>query len=165
MDRFAAASVLSELMLRLAPAGPVPAGYDLLRDALAVLEAAPGIAVEPIGLRALWRLVATLGFSPALDRCARDGAPVPRGAAVFSAADGGVLCPRCAAGTVGARLGAADRRDLEAFLDAEAELPGLDERHLASHRRLLERYVRHHLAEGAPLPALAFWLDRSWAAA
>ncbi len=166
LDRFAVASVLSELMLRLAPASPHPASYDLFRDALALLEAAPAAAVEPLGLRALWRLVGVLGFAPALDRCARDGMPVPgEGSACFSAADGGILCARCATGTVGAELGSADRAALGAFLSAEADLPPLDDRHLASHRRLLERYVRHHLAEGAALPALAFWLDRSWAAA
>jgi DNA repair protein RecO (recombination protein O) len=166
MDRFAVASVLSELMLRLAPANPHPASYDLFRDALALLEAAPGPAVEPLGLRALWRLVSVLGFAPALDACARDAMPVPMsGSVCFSAADGGVLCPNCAAGMMGATLSASDRADLAALLSANADLPLLDDRHLASHRRLLERYVRHHLAEGAALPALAFWLDRSWAPA
>lgn len=166
MDRFAAASLLSELMLRFAPATRHPESYDLFRNALAVLEAAPAAAVEPLGLRALWGLVAVLGFAPSLDVCARDGAPLPVNAGVcFSAQDGGILCARCARGTVGAQLKRADRTDLAAFLDPDAELPSLDEPHLAAHRRLLERYIRYHLAEGATLPALAFWLDRSWIAA
>src|ERR1043166_5084585 len=166
MDRFAAASLLSELMLRFAPAGPHPESYDLFRDALALLEAAPAAAVEPLGLRALWRLVAVLGFAPALTTCAREGDPVPAGGTVcFSAQDGGVLCARCAPSVVGVRLGAGDRASLAAFLDPAAALPSLDERHLAAHRRLLDRYVRHHLGEGAELPALAFWLTRSWVAA
>lgn len=165
MDRFAVASLLSELMLRFAPANPHPTSYDLFRDALAVIEAAPAIAVEPLGLRALWRLVSVLGFAPALFACARDGVAVPPDvSASFSAQDGGVLCPTCARGTVGAELNPADRADLAAFVDFEASLPPLDERHLAAHRRLLERYIRHHLGEGAALPALAFWLTRSWAA-
>jgi DNA repair protein RecO (recombination protein O) len=166
MDRFSAASLLSELMLRFAPANPHPESYDLFRDALAILEAAPAAAVEPLGLRALWRLVAALGFAPALSLCARDGAPVPEGGpACFSPQDGGVLCARCSRGTVGASLSAADREDLAAFLDPAAAPPSLDERHLAAHRRLLERYIRYHLAEGAALPALEFWVNRSWAAA
>jgi len=166
MDRFATAALLSELMLRFAPAGPHPESYDLFRDALALLEAAPAAAVEPLGLRALWRLVAVLGFAPALSACARDGDPVPPdGAASFSPQDGGVLCARCATSVVGARLAAGDRRDLAAFLDPSAELPSPSERHLAAHRRLLDRYIRYHLGEGAALPALAFWLTRSWAAA
>jgi hypothetical protein len=76
-----------------------------------------------------------------------------------------VLCARCARGVVGAALGRGDRTDLAAFLDAAAEIPSLDDRHLAAHRRLLERYIRYHLAEGAALPALEFWITRSWAAA
>src|SRR5512132_2251498 len=64
MDRFATASLLSELMLRFAPASRHPESYDLFRDALAVLEAAHAAAIEPLGLRALWRLVAVLGFAP-----------------------------------------------------------------------------------------------------
>jgi DNA repair protein RecO (recombination protein O) len=166
MDRFAAASVLSELMLRFAPATPHPESYELFRDALAVLEAAPAAAVEPLGLRMLWRLVAVLGFAPSLEVCARDGAPLPEEAVLcFSAQDGGILCARCARGTVGSQLKPGDRADLTGFLAPDAELPSLDDPHLAAHRRLLDRYVRHHLGEGASLPALAFWLDRSWTAA
>jgi len=166
MDRFAAASLLSELMLLFAPATPHAESYDLFRDALAVLEAAPAAAVEPLGLRMLWRLVSVLGFAPSLEVCARDGAPLPEDAAAcFSAPDGGMLCGNCARGTVGTQLKPADRADLMAFLDPDADLPPLDERHLAAHRRLLDRYIRHHLAEGATLPALSFWLGRSWTAA
>jgi DNA repair protein RecO (recombination protein O) len=166
MDRFAVASLLSELMLRFAPATAHAESYDLFRDALAVLEAAPAAAVEPVGLRVVWRLVAVLGFAPALTACARDGVPLaPDTAACFSAQDGGILCPECARGTEGAELKPADRSDLMAFLDPGSAIPSLDERHLAAHRRLLERYIRHHLSEGAALPALAFWLHRSWTAA
>jgi DNA repair protein RecO (recombination protein O) len=166
LDRYATAMLLSELMLRLAPASRHPESYDLFRDALAVLEAAPAAAVEPLGLRALWRLVAVLGFAPALEQCARDGAPLdPAAAACFSPQDGGLLCGNCARDTVGAQLRPADRAALGALLAPEAELPLLDERHLAAHRRLLERYVRYHLAEGAALPALAFWAERGWVAA
>ncbi len=166
MDRYATATLLSELMLRFAPAARHPESYALFRDALAVLEAAPTVAVEPLSLRALWRLVAVLGFAPALDLCARDGAQVASGgSACFSAQDGGILCARCARDTEGAQLKPTDRANLAAFLNPEAEVPLLDDRHLAAHRRLLERYVRYHLAEGAALPALAFWAERGWIAA
>jgi DNA repair protein RecO (recombination protein O) len=165
MDRYATASLLSELMLRFAPAAPHPESYDLFRDALAVLEAAPAAAVEPLGLRALWRLVAALGFAPSLDACVRDGTPLEPGRpARFSPGEGGVLCPRCAAGGGGARMAGKDLADLAALLDPAGAIPLLDEAHLVAHRRLLEHYIRYHLAEGAALPALAFWSARSWAA-
>jgi hypothetical protein len=48
------------------------------------------------------------------------------------------------------------------LLDPGATLPRLDARHSMAHRRLLARYVRHHLAEGAELPALEFWQQRPW---
>lgn len=172
LDRYAAAGLLAELMTRFAPAARHEASFELLRDALAILEVAPAAAVEPLALRSLWRLVAVLGFAPALESCVRCGVPVGMGAVCFSAQDGGMLCPRCARGvgtdqgpSPGARLRPGDRAALVAFLDPEAELPGLDDRHLAAHRRLLERYIRYHLAEGATLPALAFWAERSWRAA
>jgi hypothetical protein len=40
---------------------------------------------------------------------------------------------------------------------AEVALPVLDRRHAAAHTRLVARYVRIHVAEGARLPALEFW--------
>ncbi len=165
LDRFAAASLLTELMLHFAPASHHPESFELLDDALAILEAAPAVAVEPLALRSLWRMVAVLGFSPALAGCARCGADPGAGAACFSPQDGGLLCVRCARGTVGSRLGPGDRAALLSWLDPRAELPVLDDRHLAAHRRLLERYIRFHLAEGAALPALAFWVTQGWLAA
>ena len=166
LPRFAAAAALGEVAWRFSPGGAPPDSFDLLSGALNVLETAPAEAVEVLGLRMLWRLVSVLGFAPALDRCARDGAPLPPGEPLrFSAAEGGGLCRRCGEGQGITTLSPADRSDLEALVRADAELPILDERHAASHRRLFARFLRHHLAEGADLPAIAFWEDRPWVAA
>jgi len=166
VDRFATASVLAELMLKFAPAGPHQPSFDLFRDALAILEATPAGAVDVVGLRCLWRLVSVLGFAPSVERCAREGAALaPDRPALFSPGDGGFLCDRCGLGMSGSRLGTGDRADLAALLGAGAELPLLDEPHLAAHRRLFDRWVRQQLGDGGVLPALAFWLDRRWAAA
>jgi hypothetical protein len=40
--------------------------------------------------------------------------------------------------------------------------PRLDARHAASHRRLLLAFIRHHLAEDRPLPAMTFWDRSQW---
>lgn len=164
LDRYAAANALAEVMLRLSPPDAQPEAFDLLRDGLAILEAAPSVAVDPLTLRLLWRLVSVLGFAPALESCARDGNPLPgSGTLYFSPADGGMLCPACARDRAdAARLTAADRDDLIALVQPDRELPALDARHGAAHRRLLTRYIRHHLAEGAKLPALDFWQGRPW---
>ena len=65
-------------------------------------------------------------------------------------------------GREGTRLPAESRADLLALIENERDLPLLDERHIAAHRRLLTRYIRFHLAEGAELPALEFWNARPW---
>jgi DNA repair protein RecO (recombination protein O) len=166
LERYATASALAEVMLRFAPADPHPESYDLLRDALSLLEVAPAPELEPLGFRVLWQLVSTLGFAPALDACVRDGTVLPReGGLAFSTREGGALCPSCAAGLGAVQLPADARADLGCLLNAEAALPRLDRRHAESHRRLLARYIRYHLGEGAELPALDFWLRRPWMAA
>jgi DNA repair protein RecO (recombination protein O) len=163
LARYATASALAEVMLRFAPSDPHPESYDIFRDALGALEAAPAPEVEALGFRVLWQLVSVLGFAPSLDACVRDGTLLPaEGALPFSTREGGALCPACAAQHDATELPPDARADLVALLDPEAELPGFDRRHGAAHRRLLARYVRHHLGEGAELPALDFWLRRPW---
>jgi len=166
LPRFSAAAALGEVAWRFSPAEPHPDAYDLLSGALGVLETAPAEAVEVLGLRMLWRLVSVLGFAPALTRCARDGVVLPASGPIrFSAGEGGGLCSHCAQGEDVTRLSAEDRADLEALVSPDADLPILDARHAAAHRRLFARFLRYHLAEGAELPALSFWEARPWAAA
>jgi DNA repair protein RecO (recombination protein O) len=163
LERYAVASTLAEVMLRFAPADPHPASFDLLRDALAALEAAPADAVRAAGLRAVWQLVGSLGFAPSLDDCVHCGAPVPEGGDVaFSTKDGGVMCERCAGPDPGVRLPERARRDLAILVEPAHPLPQLDAPHFLAHQRLLARYIRYHLGEGAELPALDFWTRRPW---
>jgi DNA repair protein RecO (recombination protein O) len=166
IERYATASALAEVMLRFAPADPHPESYDVLGEALRLLETAPASELEPLGFRVLWHLVGALGFAPALEACVRDGSPLPAdGGLAFSTREGGALCPACAAANGATQLPAEARADLGALLDPGAVLPRLDRRHAESHRRLLARYIRYHLGEGAELPALDFWLRRPWMAA
>lgn len=166
LERYATASALAEVMLRFAPADPHPESYDLLRDALSLLEVADSEALEALGCRELWRLVGALGFAPELAACVRDGTPLPpEGGLAFSTREGGALCPGCAAGHGTTQLPAEARADLGALMDARVALPRLDRRHAESHRRLLARYIRYHLGEGAELPALDFWSRRPWTTA
>jgi DNA repair protein RecO (recombination protein O) len=166
LERYAVACALAEVMLRFAPPDPHPESFDLLQHALQELETAPPEDVEALGFRLLWQLVSVLGFGPTLDACVVDGTLLPsEGPLPFSTRDGGALCPLCASQQGATQLPAQDREDLVALLDPRAILPAIDARHGAAHRRLLARYIRYHLAEGAELPALEFWMQRSWAAA
>jgi DNA repair protein RecO (recombination protein O) len=166
LERYAVACALAEVMLHFAPPDPHPESFEVFQHALDELEDAPGDAVEPLGFRLLWRLVSILGFAPSLERCVIDGTALsPDGPLPFSTRDGGALCVGCATQRGATQLPEADRNDLLALLDPAAALPRLDDRHGAAHRRLVARYIRYHLAEGADLPALEFWMQRPWAAA
>jgi DNA repair protein RecO (recombination protein O) len=166
LERYAVAGALSEVILRFAPPDPHPQSFDVLQHALADLETAPIASVEPLGFRLLWQLVSVLGFAPSIDSCVIDGTPLPPdGPLPFSTRDGGALCAACAIQRGATQLPQHDRTDLVSLLDSTAALPTFDARHGAAHRRLLARYIRYHLAEGADLPALEFWMQRPWAAA
>ena len=168
VGRFAGATALAEVMLRMAPPAPLPLAYDTLIGALDALAAAQPDHVDAVAVRALWRLLAVLGFEPSLASCARDGAPIAPAADAavrFSVADGGALCPRCAPAPYAplSKLPPHAYRDLVALNDPRAELPLLDSPHAAAHRRLVARFVRYHLGEAGPLSALDFWEHRAWA--
>ncbi|HYC31489.1 MAG TPA: DNA repair protein RecO, partial [Gemmatimonadales bacterium] len=166
LGRYATASALAEVMLRFAPPDPHPESFDLLSASLGALEAAGPAELDALGFRLLWQLVSVLGFAPSLDACVRDGALLPAGGGLpFSTREGGALCVSCAAEHGATRLPEQARADLVALLDGDTALPALDERHAESHRRLLARYIRYHLGEGAELPALEFWQRRPWVAA
>jgi DNA repair protein RecO (recombination protein O) len=166
LGRYATASALAEVMLRFAPADPHPESFDRLSGALARLERPGHTDSDALGFRLLWQLVSVLGFAPSLAACVRDGARLPAtGGLPFSTREGGALCTACATEHGATTLPEQARADLLALLDEAATLPALDERHAESHRRLLARYIRWHLGEGAELPALDFWLHRPWVAA
>jgi DNA repair protein RecO (recombination protein O) len=165
LGRFAGATALAEVTLKMAPPAPLPAAYDTLTAALDALEAARPEHADAAAVRALWRLLGVLGFEPSLATCVRDGTPIAPAvdrAVAFSVADGGVLCPRCTPAQPPIRLPPAAYRDLVALNDPRCELPSLDAPHAAAHRRLVARFVRHHLGETGPLSALDFWERRAW---
>jgi DNA repair protein RecO (recombination protein O) len=160
--RFGAASALAELALKCVPAEPHAEVFHSLADGLDALDRAAEDVADAAALSACWRLVVALGFEPALDRCAVCGVPA-EGAVTFSAAQGGALCREHRGdGTGHTALRPADRDALRALLDGRWPEPQLDGRHAAAHRRLLMTFIRHHLAEDRPLPALAFWDRESW---
>ncbi|HEY3279769.1 MAG TPA: DNA repair protein RecO [Gemmatimonadales bacterium] len=170
LGRFAGAAALSEVMLKMAPAAPLPAAYDAFTRALDALVAAPPQGVDAVAARWLWLLVGVLGFAPELDACVRDGTPVAAngGSVAFSTAEGGVLCAACAGALPVSppppptRLPPQAYRDLLALNDAGAAPPTLDAAHAAAHRRLVARFVRHHMGESGTVSAIDFWERRAW---
>lgn len=168
LGRFAGAAALAELMLKMAPPAPLPAVYDTFTACLDFFASVQLEGVDAAAVRGLWLLMGVLGFAPSLESCVHDGTPIDPATdqpVVFSAADGGVLCPRCAPPQPPTRLPPQDYRDLLALNDAAAALPALDAPHAGAHRRLVARFARHHLGEADTLAALDFWERRAWAPA
>src|SRR5438093_235037 len=132
----------------MAPPAPLPVAYDTLTAALDTLEAASPERVGATAVRAMWRLVAVLGFEPSLTACVRDAAAIESAGDApvwFSVADGGVLCPRCVQAPSPppqppSRLPPQAYRDLLALNDPSGEPPALDPPHAAAHRRLAARF-------------------------
>lgn len=162
VGRFTAASALAELALRLVGADPHPETFDSIAETLDRLADAPPPAVGAIAMAGVWRLVATVGFMPALAHCASCHAEIAADADVaFSHPTGGALCARCArfAGSA-RRLPAEARATLQQWLDTGIALDSVDSIDplaLRAHQRLLREFVREHLADDRPLRAFAAW--------
>ncbi len=163
LARYAAASAIAELMLRCAPAEPQPRLFDLLAARLDHLAEVPAPRVATAGIAGLWAMVAALGFAPTLVACVRDGRALEDGAVGFSVPDGGFLCGRCTRERTTTVLEPDDRAALEGLAAGSDEMPAAwSPRHATAHRRLLARFIEHHLAEGHPLRALEFWETAPW---
>lgn len=166
LGRFAAASALGELMLRFVRDEPQPDLYETFTAALDALAEAPGDAAREVGVAGAWQVVATLGFAPATDRCARCHAEVPADAPLaFSHAAGGILCRPCGAGIGGRRLPPEARAALHAWVHGEPMTPSGDPAIGRAHVRLLREFLQEHLADGRPLRALSAWEQDAWASA
>ena len=163
LERYAAASALAEVMLRCAPAEPHPQLFELLATRLDRLATLPAAQVGPAGIAGLWALVRALGFAPALDRCAREGDDLADGTVGFSVPDGGMLCARCTRESRTTVLEPGDRAALCGLATGDDAIPdGWSAPHAAAHRRLLARFIRHHLAEERGFKALDFWETPPW---
>ena len=165
MERYAAASALAEAMLRFGSGEGHRESYCALRNGLEALEISSEEAIEAVGLRAMWSLVGALGFEPTIHECVKCGGDLTGSELAFDAGAGGAVCVQCSRQSMPARLGDSDRAHFLALLDPEDTLPGLTSRQGAAHRRLVARYIQHHLGEGTALPALDFWIRRPWDAA
>lgn len=148
--RFAGASVLCELVMRLAPEQRDEPLYAALRSGLDALAEAPADAADATALREIWRLVGELGFEPHLTHCLQCERTVEGEEVRFDYAAGGLLCARCAGSR--ATLSAEELLRLRALVTggrAPGSVNGVQ-------RRLLSDFVRYHVAEGLRLRSLGF---------
>lgn len=169
LDRFTAASAISELALRFGGEDASASLYDAIVDALDAIAGAPLGAPEGARTAALagaWRLISEMGFAPALDICGscHDGL-APDETVTFSHPAGGALCARCSGLRAGARtLPPAARDTLRGWLSGEqSPLSGLAESR--AHQRLLREFVGEHLGDGRELRAFGVWERERWSEA
>jgi DNA repair protein RecO (recombination protein O) len=171
LGRFASASALAELMLRFATDDASSALYDTFAGALDAIEGADPLDAREAGLAGAWRVVAALGFAPALEVCGScHAAIVPSETLRFSHEAGGVLCRSCEGlYPTGRALPPSARARVSAWLDTEsvtrpsvtARLPEPEAR---AHQRLLREFLQHHLVEGRALRAFEAWECGGWSA-
>ena len=151
LPRYAGASVVCEMVMRLAPAHRDDRLFKVLVSGLDALLDADRDDVEGVALRQVWRVVAALGFAPDLRRCVGCGRDVGEGEeARFDFAEGGLRCTAC--GAQGARLSPDEVATLRRLAHGEgpAGAPG------SRQRRVVVDFVRYHLAEGTRLRSLDF---------
>lgn len=151
LERFTGASVLCEIVLRLAPEHRDDRVYRALVEGLDALLAPGPEGPGGTAVRQAWRLVAALGFAPDLVRCAGCGRPIPAGdPGRFDRAAGGLRCADCPPG--GEWLSAEELATLRG-LAGGGPLPSAL---VGAQGRLLADFIRHHMAEGSRLRSLDF---------
>lgn len=148
LPRYGGASVLCELVLRLAPEQPDERLYDALSHGLDRLLEVSAVEVPGASLAAIWTLVGALGFSPALDVCQRCSSLVEN-VASFDVHAGGLICGRCRPAGF---MAPEDLDVLRQLVRGVAPAAPVTERQLPP----LVDFLRHHVVEGYRLRSLDF---------
>ncbi len=160
LERFGAASALAELVLRFGTEEGSGTPFDVLSSTLADIAAASPADAREAGLAALWRLVAELGFAPAVLVCGACHADLQEsGLLTFSISLGGAICEGCARNhSPGRTLPRKAREQIHGWCEGGRKLGGgLPTAHARAHQRLLREFLAHHLTEGRALRAFDAW--------
>lgn len=149
LDLFTVASVLCELVMRLAPEYRDDDLYGTLVGGLDGLHRRAVMGEDGGGLEYVWALVSTLGFHPELDACVNCGRPIGEERARFDFSAGGLFCSACAPGGPG--LEPAELATLRSLARGEHVA-----RPAGQQGRWLADFIRYHMSEGANLRSLPF---------
>ena len=166
VGRFTAGSMIAELSLRWASDEEAPGLFDAVELALDKVAAAPSGESVDAALAGAWHIIATLGFTPALDVCANCDANLDATArVVFSHSAGGALCARCGTLAAGSRVIPPSARNAmrEWTSGGGARVSDLSE--VRAHQRLLREFFQEHLGAEKELRAYRVWELGAWTAA
>ncbi|HET6680090.1 MAG TPA: DNA repair protein RecO [Gemmatimonadaceae bacterium] len=165
LDRFTAATMIAELVLRFARDDTHEALYETLTATLDAIGDCEGDASRVAALAGAWALVARLGFAPALDVCAVCHASIPRTLTVrFDRRSGGALCADCGSASAARALPASARETLHAWREGRSTATDLTPEERRAHARLLREFISEHLDDGRPLGAFEVWERATWGA-
>ncbi len=166
VGRFTGGAMISELALKTSSDEPASGLFEAVESAFDILAGSTPENAVTSALAGAWHIVATLGFTPALDVCANCHAQLDPAARVpFSHAAGGALCARCGRASIGTRVVPPEARDaLREWTTASpsARLSASDAR---AHQRLLREFFREHLGVEKDLKAYKVWEHGEWSAA
>ena len=163
VGRFTAGAMIAELALKTSSDEPAPALFEAVESALDRVASSAPDATTAEALAGAWRIVAALGFTPALDVCANCHSDLdPDAKVAFSHAAGGCLCSRCARAALAVRMLPPDARGtLASWIRGEGATPvGAVE--ARAHQRLLREFYREHLGPDKDLKAFKVWESGDW---
>lgn len=155
LARFAGASVLCELVMRVAPREADASLFDFLVASLDDLLEVSEAQVQAVAAARIWQLVTLLGFGPSVVACVDCGRPPePDRPARFDLAAGGLRCHRCPA--VGRYVGPDEVQALMTLATGDPSVAPSP-----AHLALLAEFIRWHAAEGSRIRSLDFFATPS----
>jgi DNA repair protein RecO (recombination protein O) len=166
VGRFTAASMISEIVLRFPYEESAAEIFDVVEECFDRIGAADSSRTLDAALGGAWRIIAHLGFTPALDLCANCHAPLDPGVPVsFSHSAGGALCARCGTSAAGSRVLPPAARDAIRMWMTGEDAPPLTTTEARAHQRLLREFFQEHLGTDRELRAFRVWEQGAWSAA
>jgi DNA repair protein RecO (recombination protein O) len=163
VGRFTGASMISEIVLRF-PYEEAAAGiFDTVEDCFDRIAVAPSAGTLDAALGGAWRIIAELGFTPALDLCANCHSPLdPAASVAFSHSAGGALCVRCGGLAAGSRVIPPAARDAIRTWVSGGDTSDLATADARAHQRLLREFFQEHMGTDRELRAFRVWEQGAW---
>ena len=152
--RFAAASLLAELVLVHAGSEPSPEVFGRLTAGLSRIEEVERNDVVAVLLNEGWMLVAALGYQPQLDPCVHCGTSLlDSDMGRFDCGAGGVRCSSCAVEIAGPMIGPRARKQLGALIQGFTEAAITKPK---AHLQLLHDFTVYHVSGSKALQSFRF---------
>lgn len=163
VGRFTGASMISEIVLRFPYEEEAAGIFDTVESCLDRIAAAASPRTLDAALGGAWRIIAELGFTPALDLCANCHSPLdPAASVAFSHSAGGALCAGCGGLAAGSRVIPPTARDAIRTWISGGDTSDLATADARAHQRLLREFFQEHMGTDRELRAFRVWEQGAW---